>query len=368
MLGRIENVSELLRIIDGEKDVIFYGAGPICQSVLTYLKKEGKKQKVWCIAVEHMEVNKDHVEDVLVVPIHNLVHFASDATVIVTAREEHHADIVEVIKKYGFDSIEIISAGCVSLIENEIKDFEAVTNRELLQRIEKIRLDANEQNEICDVNSRAFKRFKNCNIGKEIAVVGTGPTLNQYVPMEGVLHIGLNGAWRRKDIPWEYYFAQDFDRRNIEHRDFVENVDCQYFIGRYRQSHVGAKYYEAPVSYSLMRDNIYPYFLDLVPSKEIYLDIAYHPVVCYGSISFCALHFALYTKPERIYLVGCDSVGIGQQHAYESKDKNLYFNPPSLLKVGYAKMKTYAEYYYPETEIVSINPVGLKGLFRDIYT
>lgn len=35
---------------------------------------------------------------------------------------------------------------------------------------------------------------------------------------------------------------------------------------------------------------------------------------------------------------------------------------------GYKRLKDIVERFYPETEIVSINPVGLKGLFHDVYT
>ena len=38
------------------------------------------------------------------------------------------------------------------------------------------------------------------------------------------------------------------------------------------------------------------------------------------------------------------------------------------MRVSYARLKTFADQYYPDTEIISINPVGLKGLFKDIYT
>ena len=31
-------------------------------------------------------------------------------------------------------------------------------------------------------------------------------------------------------------------------------------------------------------------------------------------------------------------------------------------------IKDIRDWYYPETEIISINPVGLKGLFRDEFT
>jgi len=35
---------------------------------------------------------------------------------------------------------------------------------------------------------------------------------------------------------------------------------------------------------------------------------------------------------------------------------------------AWIQLKEFVELYYPETEIISINPIGLKGLFRDEYT
>jgi len=35
---------------------------------------------------------------------------------------------------------------------------------------------------------------------------------------------------------------------------------------------------------------------------------------------------------------------------------------------GYRKLKTYVARYYPDTEIISVNPVGLRGMFQDVYT
>ena len=40
----------------------------------------------------------------------------------------------------------------------------------------------------------------------------------------------------------------------------------------------------------------------------------------------------------------------------------------NLFKTGYVKLKQIRDTYYPEVEIVSINPVGLKGMFHDVYT
>lgn len=30
-------------------------------------------------------------------------------------------------------------------------------------------------------------------------------------------------------------------------------------------------------------------------------------------------------------------------------------------------LKKFAETYYPDTKIISVNPVGLKGIFTDLY-
>lgn len=35
---------------------------------------------------------------------------------------------------------------------------------------------------------------------------------------------------------------------------------------------------------------------------------------------------------------------------------------------GYKEVKKLVEQHYPDTEIISINPVGLRGIFRDVYT
>ena len=40
-------------------------------------------------------------------------------------------------------------------------------------------------------------------------------------------------------------------------------------------------------------------------------------------------------------------------------------NKPLLDK--WEEIKAFALTYYPETEIISINPVGLKGIFKDVY-
>ena len=88
-------------------------------------------------------------------------------------------------------------------------------------------------------------------------------------------------------------------------------------------------------------------------------DISTQPLGCFGSIVFPALQFALWTNPKRIYIVGCDCSNTG--HFDKSKSDNL-----SYLIHPWKIFKEFVQIYYPETEIISVNPVGLRGLFTDI--
>ncbi len=83
----------------------------------------------------------------------------------------------------------------------------------------------------------------------------------------------------------------------------------------------------------------------------------------FGSVIFSAIQFALYTNPKRIYLVGCDCTDNG----YFYRNRKTYNHDTSLVN-GWQKLKEFASIHYPNIEIISINPVGLKGLFTDTYT
>ena len=72
----------------------------------------------------------------------------------------------------------------------------------------------------------------------------------------------------------------------------------------------------------------------------------------YGGTAFSALQWIMFTNPKKLYLVGCDCSG-----AY--KDFHLY---------SWVKFKEFVSHNNPDLEIISVNPVSLKGFFKDIYT
>ena len=89
-----------------------------------------------------------------------------------------------------------------------------------------------------------------------------------------------------------------------------------------------------------------------------------------GGDNFPALQFALWTRPKRIYLVGCDCSSLGYCSGILDKTAAQTKFPLDVerLLYGWTKMKEFIEKFYPDVEIVSVNPVGLKGMFKDIET
>ena len=85
------------------------------------------------------------------------------------------------------------------------------------------------------------------------------------------------------------------------------------------------------------------------------------------------MQFILWGQPEKIYIVGIDCTNRKKEHfignsidcSIRNEDMNL--NDQYAID-SYKNLKTFAQTYYPNTEIISVNPVGLKGIFKDVYT
>ena len=51
--------------------------------------------------------------------------------------------------------------------------------------------------------------------------------------------------------------------------------------------------------------------LPMTPFTQIHTNIEYYPLMSFDSIIFQAIHFALYTRPQKLLLVGCDCAATG---------------------------------------------------------
>ena len=218
------------------------------------------------------------------------------------------------------------------------------------------------------LHTRTFTKFKGIHQGREIVLVASGVTADQYKVKKDAIHIGVNRSFQIDNyrIPMDYIFIQDFSGKTPEYIDDLDIYragECQKFYGlttkwNNKMNRV------IPESHAI-KANALRYRTDWAPidgfEPQFAYDISTQPLGCFGSIVFPALQFALWTYPKRIYLVGCDCTTAG--YAYDKKDTN--FLKPDKIVDAYKKFKVFANKYYPDVEIISINSVGLKGIFKE---
>ena len=218
------------------------------------------------------------------------------------------------------------------------------------------------------MHQRTFAPYKNKAAGRDVVIVAGGPTASKFKPIPGAIYIGVNRAYKLSSVVLDYLFCQDYiairDGGTMDEMDAYRRGECVKFVGLVGDNAWGNDFV-IPESFAIkigaLRYRAVEGDLD-----DFAYDLSVQPLADCGSVVFAALQFALWMNPRRLYLVGCDCSHGG----YFYKGGNVSpsgANPLELdrLMQGYAWFKQFATRYYPETEIISVNPVGLKGLFKD---
>lgn len=222
---------------------------------------------------------------------------------------------------------------------------------------------------VADVHRNNLLPFKNAYTETSLAICGCGPTLNYYKQLPNVKHISLNRAFEKEELKYDYLFFWDYIglTKNGEHtHQKIKEYPAKKFIGRFlnadlpQVSEQQLKNLDAVTFYSSALHG-FP-----LPAwdNEIHYDIEHYPLMDFGSIAFGAFHFALYSGAKTIYLVGIDNTRAG----YFSKEHKQQFFRTELILEGWKKVKRFCSIHYPDVQIISVNPVGLKGIFTDVYT
>lgn len=288
--------------------------------------------------------------------LHKWAELLPDATILLTtftAAEE----IIANCKNAGFKSFQFITAEMVNALANAEAGIAQARQAEILEHLCMA-------NELHDAHKASFSEFKSCNLGKTVAVVGTGPSLNYYSQPSGIPHIGVNSSFLRKNLVLNYYF--------IAHNEpqWLEKLREYDFIKFFKVGIISRKGKDQIPEYIIEENGGRRYFsMPLTPFEQIHTNIEYYPVMGHESVIFQAIHFALYTHPKRMFLVGCDCFANGHYDNAETGEKEFVdkLQIPQWLS-GYKKIRKFADIHYPDTEIISVNPVGLKGMFHDVYT
>ncbi|MBO6179402.1 MAG: hypothetical protein J6O04_09525 [Selenomonadaceae bacterium] len=241
-------------------------------------------------------------------------------------------------------------------------------------------------------HQKVFPKYKGCHKGEKIVIVGGGPSANFFTPFSDAIYIAQNYQIYRDDIKWKYFFSGDwaggkekklFDFVYENRKDVVKFYDynCIFFCGDnivpeyYREQDNVESFFHDLYNYTLRgwdqitRDGISELEYDYKFFANPRLDLA--PIHNFGTMFHTAFQFALWTHPKEIYLVGadCSNVGHAKGIGYEDIDKE---QPQDLIYSWYIpawkKLAEFARTYYPDIDVISINPVGLRGVFKDAYT
>ncbi len=213
---------------------------------------------------------------------------------------------------------------------------------------------------------QVFPPYKRKYENTSVVIVASGPTVHYYKYLHSYPHIAINGSVRCNNIPFDYVFLTDLLKANIETNDIIDaypNAIKFYALLPNRRS---IEIQQFPNSGRIPQHRIYesgaiPFILEDVWANKWAVELACEPFGDFGGSIFSALQFALYTNPQKIFLVGADC---SNNYFYKT---NFESDNSSKVK-SFTRFKSFQELIYPNVEIISVNPVGLKGMFRDVYT
>lgn len=218
------------------------------------------------------------------------------------------------------------------------------------------------------IHHQTFEQYKNCFREKEVVLVGAGPTAKYHKRIENAVYVGVNNACLLSQIQIDYLFCQDFymdrDKQNsiLEYRD----KECIKFFGIIPDNRMkackiteSAKHVRRCPKVYVVQCGAQTYYIYDLFKNGTAMDIEREPLKADGII-FCALQFILHGHPKKIYIVGCDCTS---GFFYDSEQ---IFDNTYMVEM-WKEFGRYIEEFYPDIEVISMNPVGLRGMFTDYY-
>ena len=217
-------------------------------------------------------------------------------------------------------------------------------------------------NQATIIHPKTFGEYKGCFADKDIVIVACGPTISFYSPQKNAVFIGINRAFKVNNIMFDFLFAQDQFLEGMEEINSYRKGKCKKFygwLGTERTKEVPGVSRIRPKEFQQSGASMY--ILEDIAQGNWAVHLPMEPLGDFQGAVFSALQFSCFTNPKRIFLVGCDC------------SSNYFYDNSAGIGFSYQlnswrKFKNFVSTYYPEIEIISINPVVLRGLFHDVYT
>jgi len=393
------------RITETDKFII-YCAGEFASLVVQYCLENKMRDKIECCAVTKVEPNDN--SHLLGVPIfeYSKIEKSDKLIIVAVLNERVRQEILGSLNNDGLTNVYAMSKDEYNALKETVVDFsirmswqldcikkqfaEQITNLSSLV-YDNILLTHN-NNLVSETHKRTFGKYKDINKGKTVVVCGTGPSLAKYKFNPDFVHIGVNTILLQDKIKLDYYFCQHIPQsdgfpggeaggassegRNL-YLESLKRLKCVKFIGQVFNNAM----FTTPPFGEISNGNYETYYPSSVGClNQIYCaDIRYGMLIA-GNVIFPALQFALFTNPSRIYIVGCDGYSAGNDNYY-SKEANDYYNSikltdkeqflttytPQVLEM-HKNFKLFADMSYPNTEVVMVNPVQFKGIYKETDT
>lgn len=237
-----------------------------------------------------------------------------------------------------------------------------------------------------------FSRYKNIHKDGVGILFAPGPSLKKFnydfISDDSFIQVGINSVIYNDNINLDYYFSShEKSRKKVRER--------QRLAAQYKD---GVVLNPVEVAYNKQVKNIFccttvngsshpqhlnddeikgfgviPYDVISKPGfKNFKSDISKHSFYNQSN-SFPAIQFLLYTGVKKIYLVGHDC-GAGSSYL-SPNERSIYdvflagekVRKKANLVPHWKICKEFIDINYPDVDIVSVNPVNLKGIFNDVY-
>lgn len=202
-----------------------------------------------------------------------------------------------------------------------------------------------------------LEKYKGINAGKSVYIIGGGPSVNDFkhTKTENDIYIGINRTFKDNRFELDYIFVQDQLPEGFDELLSYRGDDCTKFLAIIPSNEpIRIKEYAIQGEYER-------YVLASRRMKSVPIDISLEPFADLRGTVFSALQFAVYTNPENIYLVGIDCSSSNNVYNSNDDDYRYQFEGWEIMKQALIEMSSY-------DKVTSINPVGLKGFFKDSYT
>ena len=229
-------------------------------------------------------------------------------------------------------------------------------------------------------HKKIFKPYRGIHKDKPGIIFCTGPSLNDYKPIEchnEAIKFSMKSIVFKPEIAeqLDYYFCGDVNVRTIPHFEKIKELQCKKFTTLLINGEYSASDYEEVLAGVKAAPKKTRFWFTNDLAKELGctgfainrkstfdMNIENYPLFKVATV-FPTLQFAIHTGCSPIYLVGSDC---SNDWSYrEDGERSRFKTFPDKMIPQWKQVRKSLKLM--GVKIISINPVNLRGYFKDLY-